>query len=535
MPPQPQVAMSARLPAGSALGEVVATAAASPKPAAVLAAAALTRRRSDPAIGGKMCRACRFRKSGMVHPTASRPFDEMLRDPAVMVEGLGSLSLLPDDFGGPISAEIPLPVGAALSTMNPLWDASLSSDEDNNDEALVPRTPSSSVTCSVHCTANVTAPAEPSDGLSAATAALGVEEGWVHVGRGGRPCREPSPLLHKAGLERSVAFKRWAQGRCFRCLERDHQVSTCREPFRCIRCRRPGHRERFCRARFPAALGDEVVTRAPSPVARAPCQQSCSPFAQPRRPSSPRSWAEIVGHSSVIDVVPPSPSTSCCEQFKVNAALDSLFQSQVTLMRMELLQLVDVRIEEVCRPLREEVAALKLLVRGAGSLEPMEACPFDGLVHAGAQDSTVLDSSEKKSSVVKEEQLYSCFSPRGPLSQPVVSVASECEGMRLIMAEELDFEESRDVDAAVPLSPESGRLMVSTGDGAAKSGVVTPVPGAVVAREICDFLATLVAAYPGTDKSIGCKVKSMRGGARPRSFFGKKKSSKRGVLQELHL
>uniref|UniRef100_A0ACD5YJ52 Uncharacterized protein n=1 Tax=Avena sativa TaxID=4498 RepID=A0ACD5YJ52_AVESA len=496
MPPRPQVAMSAGLPAGSALGEVVATAAASPKPAIVLAVAALTRRRSDPAIGGKMCRAHRFRKSGMVHPTASRPSDELLRDLAVMVEGLGSLSLPPDDFRGPISAEIPLPIGAALSTVNPLWDASLSSDE-----ALAPRTPSSSVTWSVHCTANVTAPAEPSDGLSAATAALGVEEGWVHVGRGGRPCREPSPLLQKEGLERSVAFKRWAQGRCFRCLERDHQVSTCRDPFRCIRCRRPAHRERFCRARFSAALGDEVVTRAPSPVACAPCQQSRSPFAQPRRPSSPRSWAE----------------------------------SQVALMRMELLQLVDVRIEDVCRPLREEVAALKLLVRGAGSLEPMEACPSDGLVHAEAQDSTVLDSSEKKWFVVEEEQLYSCFSPRGPLSQPVVSAASECEGMGLIMAEELDFEESGDVDAAVPLSPESGRLMVSTGDGAAKSGVVTPVPGVVVAREICDFLATLVAAYPGTDKSIGCKVKSMRGGARPRSVFGKKKSSKRGVLQELHL
>jgi hypothetical protein len=60
-------------------------------------------------------------------------------------------------------------------------------------------------------------------------------------------------LLRKEGLERSLAFKRWARGRCFRCLERGHQVNSCREPFRCIRCRRPSHRERFCRARFPAA------------------------------------------------------------------------------------------------------------------------------------------------------------------------------------------------------------------------------------------------------------------------------------------
>jgi hypothetical protein len=50
--------------------------------------------------------------------------------------------------------------------------------------------------------------------------------------------------------------------------------------------------------------------------------------------------------------------------------LDSLLQSQVALMRMELLQLVDVHIEEACRPLREEVATLKLLlVRVGDSLE----------------------------------------------------------------------------------------------------------------------------------------------------------------------
>jgi hypothetical protein len=44
-----------------------------------------------------------------------------------------------------------------------------------------------------------------------------------------------------------------------------------------------------------------------------------------------------------VATVPPRPSATSCEQFKVNAAMDSLFQSQVALMRMELLQLVDVR------------------------------------------------------------------------------------------------------------------------------------------------------------------------------------------------
>jgi hypothetical protein len=74
-------------------------------------------------------------------------------------------------------------------------------------------------------------------------------------------------LLQKEGLERSIAFKHWAWGRCFRCLEHDHQVNTCHEPFRCISCRRPGHRERFCHACFP-------VAHSRSSDSCAPCQRS---------------------------------------------------------------------------------------------------------------------------------------------------------------------------------------------------------------------------------------------------------------------
>jgi hypothetical protein len=68
-----------------------------------------------------------------------------------------------------------------------------------------------------------------------------------------------------------------------------------------------------------------------------------------------------VRHSSLHAAVPPRPSLRCCDDFNVNARLDSFFESQVALMRMELLQLVDVRMEEASRPLREEVATLKLL------------------------------------------------------------------------------------------------------------------------------------------------------------------------------
>jgi hypothetical protein len=48
-------------------------------------------------------------------------------------------------------------------------------------------------------------------------------------------------------------------------------------------------------------------------------------------------------------------------------------------MRIELLQLIYVRVEEACHSLREEVATLKLLLARVGdSLESSKACTSDG-------------------------------------------------------------------------------------------------------------------------------------------------------------
>jgi hypothetical protein len=59
--------------------------------------------------------------------------------------------------------------------------------------------------------------------------------------------------------------------------------------------------------------------------------------------------------------------------------LESLLQCQFALLRMELSQLVADRIEEASRPLREEVASLKLLLARAGdSLELSDACAPSG-------------------------------------------------------------------------------------------------------------------------------------------------------------
>jgi hypothetical protein len=83
-------------------------------------------------------------------------------------------------------------------------------------------------------------------------------------------------------------------------------------------------------------------------------------------------------------------------------------------MRLELLQLVDVRVEEASRPLREELATLKLLLARAGdSSEPMKSCTSSGPQLAHAEASFLHESTEQKSSVVEEDHLYGCISPCG--------------------------------------------------------------------------------------------------------------------------
>jgi hypothetical protein len=121
----------------------------------------------------------------MVHPTKSCPPDEHLRDAAVVVEGLGSLSLLQDVSGGPIS-EVPRCADVELPVSSPLWGASSSSDEDDDDEVLAPQTPLASaedvvsglVLGVVDVRHDEMVLVEPCDGPFVA-AALRDEEGWV--------------------------------------------------------------------------------------------------------------------------------------------------------------------------------------------------------------------------------------------------------------------------------------------------------------------------------------------------------------------
>jgi hypothetical protein len=76
-----------------------------------------------------------------------------------------------------------------------------------------------------------------------------------------------------------------------------------------------------------------------------------------------------------------------------------------------------------------------LLARVGDSLEPTEACTSNGL--APKQASFPLDSTLQKSSLVVEDYLYGCISPRCsscPSRQLDISPASESEGMDGILA-----------------------------------------------------------------------------------------------------
>lgn len=121
--------------------------------------------------------------------------------------------------------------------------------------------------------------------------------------------------------------------------------------------------------------------------------------------------------------------------------------------------------------------------------------------------------------------LHGCFSPRARASSvitaPVMQIIPEllelCGGVlsppsveevRPNSHESLDvvsppcqalaFEKCGVGDVGVSLSSESGTQVVSIADGVAKSGPVPTVLGAVVAREVYDFLATLTVAFPGS-------------------------------------
>ncbi|CAN6247328.1 unnamed protein product [Urochloa humidicola] len=193
---------------------------------------------------------------------------------------------------------------------------------------------------------------------------------------------QSSPRPRSSQSEQSIAFKRWARGRCYRCLARDHQVSSCRDYFRCIRCRRSGHRERHCPFRSPF-----LARRVDSSIVQPLQERSWAAAVASPSPSASNSalYADVVvGSKGHLNTSPPSrPTSGSCEKDVNPICHDSCDSSTssssnpqsmvvplVELLRSELQHMIAIRLEEVVRPLREEVSTIKLwLARVANHLE----------------------------------------------------------------------------------------------------------------------------------------------------------------------
>jgi hypothetical protein len=219
---------------------------------------------------------------------------------------------------------------------------------------------------------------------------------------------------------------------------------------------------------------------------------------------------------------------------------------------MELLQLIDVRVEEASRPLREEVATLKLLLARAGdSVEPTEECTSGGLGVAPKRASIPLESTLQNSSVVEEDHLYGCISPRGSpcqSPQPKVSPTFESEGIDGISAPVLQItpelhELCGESSVVLPLELVSFEALVPSPPllpaSLVSGGVLAHSSEAVFAKELCGLLASLEAASPGYGKDIACVlagkaseeiIKKVENSLRKVSIWGKRR--KKGVARK---
>ncbi|CAL5060110.1 unnamed protein product [Urochloa decumbens] len=187
-----------------------------------------------------------------------------------------------------------------------------------------------------------------------------------------------SSSLSKAQMEQRNAFKKWAQGRCYRCLARDHQVRSCRDFFRCIRCRQAGHGERQCPFRPPPAT---------------PCFHSTA--ANPHHPQHAQRWADAAAMSpsrgphvsfpastnldpmGAMDIMPCAACGCCCRATHDSPMQDlqSMLRPLLESLRSELHDFFISRLEEVVCPLKSEASIIRLwLARMTNHLEHVESC-----------------------------------------------------------------------------------------------------------------------------------------------------------------
>ncbi|KAK1612245.1 hypothetical protein QYE76_035918 [Lolium multiflorum] len=395
-------------------------------------------------------------------------------DAAAMEEVEGELaSLMPQSADGREAGDGVLPLAAAWPAS---WVSAADNDDEDGEEELVPRTPPATKFF------NVAAALVDKVVGKETECVVGERDGWQEVMPRRGPCRPALPVPPIARRPIPV----WLKGRCCRCLALGHRAAVCCDPFRCSRCLENGHRARDCRNAWrPLSLLAGRAASSPR-QADAPCRAQVEvslPSDVPYR----RSWASVVS----------APVGSLA-----SANMQSALEKQAELLH------------EVVRPLHEVVDSLHgwMLAIG-GFLERAEA--MLGRLSQTSADPLVLPNVGKVGASIAG--LHGCFSPRAGASSvitaPVMHIMHEllelCGGVPMPHSIEKvmpDLHESSDVP-----SPPCQALgfekcggvgdevsVIPVDDGVTKSGLLPTVPRAVVAREVCDFLATLAVAFPGS-------------------------------------
>jgi hypothetical protein len=182
---------------------------------------------------------------------------------------------------------------------------------------------------------------------------------------------------------------------------------------------------------------------------------------------------------------------------------------------MELLQLVDVRVEEASRPLREEVAALKLMLARVGdSLEPTEACTYGCFSPRASLSTSSLPAASIEASKVAALDLQimpvlqglhgesSVMLPMELVSLEALVVATTPSPLPSEPCQPPDHVDSGGLDASVTLSSVAIGHMVSLSDEIVDAGVLAPNSEALFAKELSDLFVSLEAASPGYGMEI---------------------------------
>ncbi|CAN6382025.1 unnamed protein product [Urochloa humidicola] len=200
-------------------------------------------------------------------------------------------------------------------------------------------------------------------------------KGRPHENSSSRRTARPSPPPSKIQTKRSLAFKRWARGRCYHCLAYGHQVGSCKEFFRCIRCHQCGHKERHCPFRFSVAAPS--CHQPPIQACHSQHTHTCADVVAMSPSNGPCGTLPASTMGNTNGVACSACGCLCHAAKGSHTSVELLLESLCS----DLQEFIGSRLEEAVRPLKIEASTIKLwLARVANHLEHVEPLCEDPLV-----------------------------------------------------------------------------------------------------------------------------------------------------------